>query len=113
MNLTYAVERLLDTGWPAAGIGNSDLESLPDGRPYPTPEAVRQEFAAAGLELSLKHEPTFNCCRATWAPAGRSADADAERSESSLRGTVVGSCEKEAAVYALAQLRAADRQLAV
>src|SRR5688500_6560214 len=110
MNLTYALERLLDTGWSHAEF-DGDLERLPDGRSFPTVSAVRREFARAGLDLSLKMNFMFNCCRATWAPAGETIDPD--HAEDERHGTVVGSCEKEAAVYALAQLRAshADRQL--
>lgn len=103
MNLTYAYERLLETGWSA--MGERDLERLPDGRAFPSVAAVRREFARAGLELELKHNLMFNCCRATWAPAGERIDPD--HAEDDRHGTVVGSCEKEAAVYALAQLRAA------
>ena len=112
MNLTYAVERLLDTGWSPVEFERSALERLPDGRPYPTVAAVRREFAEAGLDLSLKQNFMFNCCRATWAPAGETIDPD--HAEDDRHGTVVGSCEKEAAVYALAQLRAslAERTLA-
>src|SRR5207247_135579 len=74
MNLSYAVERLLDTGWSPATLNRPDLERLPDGRPYPTVEAVRREFADAGFELSLKYDFTFNCCRATWSPSGDTPD---------------------------------------
>jgi len=111
MNLTYAVERLLDTGWSSAEHPHMDVERLPDGRPHPTVEAVRREFTEAGLELSLKQNFMFGCCRATWGPAGEAIDPD--HAEDDRHGTVVGSCEKEAAVYALAQLRAslAGRQL--
>jgi hypothetical protein len=110
MNLTYAVERLLETGWSATEFERTDLERLPDRTPYPTVEAVRREFARVGLDLSLKHNPTFNCSRATWAPAGDRHDPDHTKNE--RHGTVVGSCEKEAAVYALAQLRAASASMA-
>ena len=110
MNLTYAFERLLDTGWSLAEF-DGELQRLPDGRSYPTIAAVRREFARAGLDLSLKMNFMFNCCRATWAPAGETIDPD--HAEDDRHGTVVGSCENEAAVYALAQLRAAsvERQL--
>jgi hypothetical protein len=77
MNLNYAVDRLLDTGWSPAECDAADLERLPDGPAFPSIEAVRREFARAGLELSLKQNFMF-------------------------------SCEREAAVYALAQLRAFD-----
>ena len=101
MNLQYAVERLYDTGWST--LGEFDLERLPDGRAFPSVSAVRGEFARAGLELSFKQNLMFNCCRATWAPAGEVPD-DARLADDS-HGTVVGTCEREAAVYALAQLR--------
>lgn len=111
MNLTYAVERLQETGWSA--IGETDLESLPDGRPYPSVLAVQREFARAGLELSIQPKLMFGCYRATWGPAGEPLDPDHAADE--RHGTVVGACEREAAVYALAQLRLAraERQLAM
>ena len=103
MKLTFAVERLLETGW--SPYGETSLERLPDGRPYPSVAAVRGEFERAGLRLELKHNFMFNCCRATWAPKGEEIDPD--HAEDDRHGTVVGSCENEAAVYALAQLREA------
>jgi hypothetical protein len=106
MNLTYAVERLAETGWTA--MGESDLERLPDGRPYPSVIAVQREFARAGLELSIKQTLMFGCYRATWGPAGEPLDEHAAADET--HGTVVGACAREAAVYALAQLRAAQAQ---
>ena len=109
MNLTFAVERLLETHWTAAEA--ADLERLPDGRPYPSVLAIQREFARAGLELSIKQNLIFGCYRATWAPAGEPLDEKHAADE--RHGTVVGSCEREAAVYALAQLREAqaERQL--
>ncbi len=111
MNLSYAVERLLDTGWTAGA--EMDLERLPDGRAYPSVLAVQLEFAGAGLELSIKNNLIFNCYRATWAPIGEPLDPRAFADE--RHGTVVGACEREAAVYALAQLRGAlaDSQAAL
>lgn len=107
MNVTFAVDRLMETGWtPSLDL---DLERLPDGRQYPSVLAVQQEFARAGLELSIKQNLIFGCYRATWAPAGESL----EQTEADDRhGTVVGTCEREAAVYALAQLRASMVELA-
>ena len=107
MNLVYAVDRLFDTGWTPV---DEDLERLPDGRPYPSVAAVEQEFARAGLDLTVKHNSVFGCYRATWGPAGETAKAG---QADDRHGTVIGSCEREAAVYALAQLRAAqaERQL--
>ena len=105
MNISYAIERLLETGWSPAECSRADLERLPDGLPHPTVEAVRREFAGAGLELSVKQNFMFGCARASWGPAGERIEPD--HVEDDRHGTVVGSCEKEAAVYALAQLRAA------
>jgi hypothetical protein len=109
MNLTYAVERLLETGWtPDQPM---DLERLPDGRRFPSVLAVQQEFARAGLELAIKQNLMFNCYRATWGPLGEPLDDT--RAADERHGTVVGTCQREAAVYALAQLREAqvERQL--
>src|SRR5690348_13444533 len=110
MNLTYAVERLLDSGWtPDEAM---DLERLPDGRSFPSVIAVQREFARAGLELAIKQNLMFRCYRATWAPLGEPLDEAHAADE--RHGTVIGACQREAAVYALAQLRAAqaERQLA-
>jgi hypothetical protein len=104
MSLTYAVERLYQTGWTE--LCGCELESLPDGRRYPSILAVQREFARAGLELSIKHNLIFKCARATWAPAGEPLDPS--HTPDSRHGTVVGACQNEAAVYALAQLREAQ-----
>jgi hypothetical protein len=105
MNLTYAVDRLYDVGWSPSD-GAASLEALADGRRFPSVLAVQFEFAQAGLELAIKHNLVFNCYRATWAPAGEPLDP--ARAADERHGTVVGACEREAAVYALAQLRAAQ-----
>ena len=107
MNLTYAVERLLETGWTPAG--QLDLEPLPDGRRFPSVLAVQREFARAGLELAIKQNLIFNCYRATWGPLGEPLDDS--RAADERHGTVVGTCEREAAVYALAQLREAEAEV--
>jgi hypothetical protein len=107
MNLAYAVERLLDTGWnPSMEF---ELERLPDGRSYPSVLSVQREFARAGLELSIKQNLMFSCYRATWGPIGEPLDPSIYSDE--RHGTVIGSCEREAAVYALAQLRVAQLEL--
>src|SRR3954471_18429996 len=110
MILEYAVERLFDTGW--LPDYTMDLETLPDGRRFPSVLAVQREFARAGNELRIKQNLMFSCYRATWAPIGEPLDDDHAADE--RHGTVIGSCEKEAAVYAMAQLRTAqlERQLA-
>jgi hypothetical protein len=106
MNLTYAVDRLLESGWTPDY--STDLDTLPDGRQFPSVLAVQLEFARAGLELRIKQNLMFSCYRATWAPIGEpllDTHAADER-----HGTVIGSCEREAAVYAMAQLREAVRE---
>jgi hypothetical protein len=109
MNLAYAVDRLYDGGWlPSGGGGGSDVETLPDGRRFPSVASVRGEFASAGLQLAIKHNAEYCCYRATWAPAGEPLDPAHAGDE--RHGTVVGACEREAAVYALAQLRATQRE---
>ena len=110
MKLTYAVDRLFDTGWTPSG--ETDLEKLPDGRAFPSVLAVQREFASAGLELAIKHNVAFKCFRSTWGPSGETLDS--ARAGDERHGTVIGACEREAAVYALAQLREAqaERQMA-
>jgi hypothetical protein len=107
MNLNYAVDRLLEAGWLPSDA--ADLERLPDGRSFPSISSVQSEFARAGLQLSIKHNPKFKCYRATWAPSGEALDPG--HAADDRHGTVVGACEREAAVYALAQLRTAQAEL--
>jgi hypothetical protein len=104
MNVAYAVDRLYDAGWTPSD--QQDLETLPDGRTYPSVLAIQLEFARAGLELAIKHNLMFSCYRATWAPVGESLDP--AHTADARHGTVIGACEREAAVYALAQLRASS-----
>lgn len=108
MNITYAVDRLLEAGWTPDP--DTELESLPDGRRYPSVLSIQREFARAGLELAIKHNLMFNCYRATWGPVGEPLHDSHAADE--RHGTVVGSCPREASVYALAQLRAAQAELA-
>jgi hypothetical protein len=98
MNLEYAVERLYQAGWHPSL--QCDQEALPDGRKYPSIDAAKREFADAGLQLTLKHNMMFNCYYATWSPVRGDG--------SGLSGTVIGTDAREAAVYALAQLRASQ-----
>jgi hypothetical protein len=110
MNLAYAVERLYETGWKPSAA--ADLERLEDGRQHPSVIAVQREFARAELELAIKHNIMFSCYRATWGPVGEALEESNAADE--RHGTVIGACPREAAVYALAQLREAqaERQLA-
>jgi hypothetical protein len=106
MNIDYAIDRLYGAGWmPVLGI---ELETHHDGRRCPSVLAVHQEFARAGLELSIKHNLIFNCYRATWAPLGEPLDPST--AADARHGTVVGACEKEAAIYALSQLKEAQAE---
>jgi hypothetical protein len=107
MNLNYAVDRLLEAGW--LPTEQADLERLPDGRSYPSIAAVRREFERAGLQLAITHNARFKCYRATWAPGGEKLDPRHAADE--MHGTVIGACERESAVYALAQLRTAQAEL--
>ena len=105
MSLAIAVDRLYTTGWLPDGddtLAPTDLDRLPSGLRFPTVSAVRQAFADLGLELDVRHHLMFACHRATWRPTGPGDDR---------YGTVVGACEREAAVYALAHLRAAGSHL--
>ena len=104
MNLEYAVDRLYEAGWCKSAT--TDVETLPDGRAFPTLLGLQQEFARAGFELSIKHNLIFNCYRATWGPVGEGLDPAIAADE--LHGTVVGACPREAGVYALAQMRASS-----
>jgi hypothetical protein len=96
MTLEYAIERLYDTGWQPNE--ENDLDSLGDGRKFPSVDAIKRQFTDAGLKLSLQHNTIFNCYHAAWMPAN-------QKNSEVRPGTVIGACEREAAVYALAQLR--------
>lgn len=107
MNLDYAVDRLYDAGWTPSA--QQELETLPDGRAFPSVLAIQHEFARAGLELAIKHNLMFACYHATWAPVGEPLDP--AHAADARHGTVIGACEREAAVYALAQLRTSQVEL--
>jgi hypothetical protein len=92
MSIDFAVDRLYEAGWNPSF--QMELQELPDGRKVPSLGTVQREFAEAGLELSIKQNLIFGCYRAAWSCGGE------------VKGTVVGDSELEAAVYALAQLRA-------
>ena len=101
MNLDYAVDRLYETGW-TPGM-DAELEAGSDGRQFPSVKAIQRAFAKDGLELQVKHNQLYKCYRATWGPKGEKLDP--ARAADPRHGTVIGSCEREAAVFALAQLR--------
>jgi len=106
MNLDYAVDRLYESGWfPVFGSSTDQYELLPDGRRFPGMESIYREFELAGLKLSIKHNLVFDTHRATWSPATALDDTAAPAPDPRHNGTVIGSSAREAAVYALAQLR--------
>ena len=94
MDLTFALDELLATGWSC--LDSAGCAYGPDGRSYPTVARVQHEFAAAGFELSITKVAKFNCFRAEWRETGTNGG----ESES-----VVSRSEDDAAVYALAQFR--------
>ena len=97
MNLEFSVDKLYESGWqpdPNAVSAPTGLERLPDGRLYPSILRIQEIFAAAGFELAIRYVQLFDCFRAVWTDRSGAA-----------AGAVVGSDEREAAVYALAQLR--------
>jgi hypothetical protein len=104
MNLDFAVDRLYESGWAPIFDDFDQYETLPDGRRFPGVGAVRREFERAGLKLVFNHNLMFNTHRATWGPLTELADSTPVQ-EARRYGTVIGSSEQEAAVYALAQLR--------
>jgi hypothetical protein len=105
MTINFAVDRLYETGWlPGSDM---ELERLPNGLRYPSVAAVTRLFRNVGLELSIKPHLMFGCCRAEW----KSIAGEAESCSETLSGTVIGSSDSEAAVYALAKLREQQAEL--
>ena len=99
MNLELSVDKLYETGWqpdcgPLSTVLPPGLERLPDRRPYPALLKIQEIFASNGFELAIRYVQLFDCYRAVWSDSTGAA-----------HGAVVGSDEREAAVYALAQHR--------
>lgn len=92
MSLEYAVSRLYEMGWE--GGDGLLLQKLEDGRAYPAVADIRRYFEAEGENLVVRRVALFNCYRAEWAS-----------------GYCVGTSEAEAAVYALAKLIEARREM--
>lgn len=107
MSLEYAVDRLYELGWLPEG--GPDLERLSDGRRYPTVAGVQRLFAKDGLRLAVKENEKFRCYQATWSPLEEATDP--RHPADDRHGTVVGGCDREAAVYAMAQYRASQAEL--
>lgn len=94
MGLDFAIEELYASGWST--LDSTGCGCAPDGRLFPGLERIRQEFAAAGYDLTIRRIDLFDCFRAEWRlPSGQAV------------GAVVGREEPEAAVYALASMRRA------
>ena len=92
MTLEYSVDKLYETGWQA--VDPVGCERLPDGRLYPSILKIQESFVAQGFELAIRYVQLFDCYRAVWTDRTGAA-----------AGAVVGADEREAAVFALAQLR--------
>jgi len=90
MGLEFALDELYATGW--SDLDSSGCSHHSDGRAFPRVERVKQEFAAAGLDLALERVDAFNCYRAKW-------------TDSTSPHAVVSHSESEAAVFALARMR--------
>lgn len=90
MSFEFALDELYATGW--SDLDSSGCAHHTDGRAYPRPERVKQEFASAGVDLSIEKVDAFKCYRAKW-------------NEGEAPVAVVGACDAEAAVFALARLR--------
>jgi hypothetical protein len=92
MGLDFAIEELYASGWST--LDSTGCGCATDGRLFPGLDRVRAEFAASGLELTIRRIDLFDCYRAEWRmPNGQAV------------GAVVGHNEAEAAVYALSQMR--------
>jgi hypothetical protein len=92
MSLAYAIDELYASGWTP--LDTAGCSRAADGRWYPTPARVTDEFARAGSDLAVRHAQLFECFRATWTGPGGA-------------GAVVGQTEAETSIYALAHLRRA------
>lgn len=92
MGLDFAIDELYSSGW--AALDTAGCKPSGDGRWVPGIDRIRDELARLGLTLRTKHVQLFDCVRAEW------LDADGR-----VLGSVVGSTELEAGVYALAQVR--------
>ena len=92
MGLEFAIEQLYATGWSA--LDTRGCGRLSDGRAYPEPDRVSEEFAEAGFSFSIKHIQLFDCYRAEWQDQAGGGS-----------GSVVGHTVDEAAVFALSQMR--------
>ena len=90
--LELAIDELYASGW--AALDTTGCQHHSDGRAFPGPLRVQKEFAELGFELRIVFVQLFDCYRAEWVDG-----------QGQAVGAVVGSCEVEAAIYALAQLR--------
>lgn len=92
MSFEFALDELYATGW--SDLDSSGCSHHVDGRAFPRLDRVKQEFAAAGVDFSIERVDAFNCSRAKW-----------HDTDSGQQLAVVGACDAEASVFALARLR--------
>lgn len=92
MSLAIAIDELQATGWSAWDTTGCLFDS--DGRMFPGPARVSDEFVAAGFQFRLEKSDQFACVKATWS-----------QPDGSPAGSVVGQSDREAAAFALAHLR--------
>jgi len=97
MGLDFAIDELYASGWSELDTSNCEFHA--DGRSIPTVVRIRKCFEEAGFELTVRHIQLFDCYRAEW------------RDAPGAGGAVVGQSEREAAVYALSQMRRQMAQL--
>ena len=90
--LDLAIDALYESGWYA--LDSSDCQRQDDGRLFPSPERIQNDFTEDGCEFAVEYIQLFDCYRAEWTDPNGSPE-----------GAVVGASELEAAIYALAQHR--------
>jgi hypothetical protein len=93
MGLNFAIDALYATGFTPADAMACIIS--PEGRAYPTIDAVMDALRAHNCELSIRHVPLFDCYLAQWRDVHSGAEGE-------LLGGVAGQSAEEAAVYALA-----------
>jgi len=91
MGLDFAIDELYSSGW--AALDTAGCKPSGDGRWVPGIDRIRDELARLGLTLRTKHVQLFDCVRAEWLDAG-----------GRVLGSVVGSTELEAGVYARSEM---------
>ena len=68
MGLDFAIDELYATGW--ASLDSAGCCHHADGRSYPEVSRIKELFAEAGFDLTLRHVQLFDCYRAEWRDQG-------------------------------------------